>query len=118
MKELLHRIVRQRYEWPEDIKSASEKFKKEQFERGKLHGQCPERFDNENIGHAVPCPFYHVGFIFGTHERLLIERKIPREEWDKWILDAELKNARFPLSSPATYSLVHKNSLEESDVFL
>ncbi|HAA32724.1 MAG TPA: hypothetical protein DCE56_39675 [Cyanobacteria bacterium UBA8553] len=101
---------RQEHNWGSYLQWVQNRFFKEQFERGKLHGQCPERFDNENVGHAMPCPVYQVGYVCGTHERLLIEQKIPRDEWENWILLAEVKDIRYPLSSPAKYSLIQKDS--------
>lgn len=54
---------RQEHNWSSYLQWVQNRFFKEQFERGKLHGQCPERFDNENVGHAMPCPVYQVGYL-------------------------------------------------------
>ena len=113
MNEEIYKLLqqeRQEHQWGTYLQEIQNRFFKNQFERGKLHGQCPERFDNENVGHAMPCPVYQVGFICGVHERLLIEQQVPCDQWENWVLVAEVKDSRFPLSSPAKYYLVEKGS--------
>jgi hypothetical protein len=98
--------------YPTEITS---RFLREQFEKGKLHGQYPENFENENIGHGMPCAAYHIGYVTGRHERLLKDQKIPSNKWEDWVLVAVVKDIRFPLSSPAEYYLVEeKRSLPGS----
>lgn len=105
---------KQEHPWGSYLKEVQDRFFKNQFEKGKFHGQHPERFENENVGHGMPCPVYQVGYITGTHERLLKEQGIPWSEWENWILIAEIKDIRFPLSSPAKYYLTKKGEAGES----
>ncbi|MBE9054381.1 hypothetical protein IQ243_29140 [Nostocales cyanobacterium LEGE 11386] len=79
-------------------------FQREQFNKGRLQGQCG--YDNQNIGHIAPCPYYHAGYVCGIHERLLEENNVKPQDWNNWELIAHVQNPRYPLSSPATYELV------------
>lgn len=85
----------------------------QQFQKGKMDGMCG--YENNNIGHAAPCPLYHVGYVCGICQRLLEERNIKEKDWSSWELVAELEDIRYPLSSPATYKLVPKNAIAQSE---
>jgi hypothetical protein len=79
-------------------------FQSDQFNKVRLQGQCG--YDNENIGHIAPCPYYHAGYVCGIHEKLLEENNVKAEDRNNWELIAHVQNPRYLLSSPATYELV------------
>ncbi len=86
------------------LQQITTQFQQEQFNRGRLDGQCG--YDNENVGHIAPCPYYHVGYICGIHERLLESNNVKPHDWRNWELIAEVQNPSYPMSSPAKYQLV------------
>lgn len=90
----------------EYLEQVSEQWEREQFDKGRNDGRCG--YNNANVGHFAPSPHYHAGYVCGIHERLLDENNIKPQDWDKWELVAVVQNPRYPLSSPATYSLESK----------
>jgi hypothetical protein len=86
------------------LQQITNQFQRQQFNKGRLQGQCD--YENENIGHIAPCPYYHAGYVCGVHERLLAEHNVQPEDLNNWELVAHVQNPHYPLSSPASYELV------------
>jgi hypothetical protein len=101
------------YELNYYLNQINAKWQQERYQTGRLHGSCPARYDNENIGHPAPCPYYHAGYIAGRFEYELKINDVPPEDWKKgdWVLIGETDNALYPLSSPTKFALVPKNTL-------
>ena len=98
------------HEWDSYYQQVQNRYFAQSFEKGKKDGLCGE--ENNNVAHMTPCPYYQAGYVMGIHERLLDQKGVKPTEYQNWILVAELKDPRFPLSSPATYTLMLKNTLE------
>lgn len=94
----------------QQLEAQNHKWQEQEFNRGKIDGQCG--YQNENTGAICPSPYYHAGYVCGIHERLLTQKTSRRENWRNWELLAEVKDARFPLSSPIKFTLIAKTAGE------